>query len=110
MTRMLARRDVDEGSARDGRCGAGNAQDEAVVERFVKQPDGNNVLVMNLSKECAENNGMACLSAPIKIEPNTRYRLSFRYQSDGPKLRLAPFEGVSELGTFKPLSGSSGYS
>jgi len=59
--------------------------DEVAIE---KQPDGNNVLVMKLSKNCAQNNGMACLSAPIKIEPDTRYRLSFRYQSDGPKLHV----------------------
>jgi hypothetical protein len=52
------------------------------------QPDGNNALVMRLSKDCAETNGMACLSASIKIEPKTRYRLSFRYQSDGPRLHV----------------------
>ena len=55
---------------------------------IVKQADGNSVLVMKLFKDCAESNGMACLSAPIKIEPNTRYRLSFRYQSDGPRLHV----------------------
>ena len=55
---------------------------------IVKETDGNNVLVMNLSKDCADNNGMACLSRSIKIEPNTRYRLSFRYKSDGPKLHV----------------------
>jgi hypothetical protein len=48
----------------------------------------NNVLVMNLSKEVAENNGLACLSAPIPIEPATRYRLSFRYRSNGPTLHV----------------------
>lgn len=48
----------------------------------------NGALVMNLSRTCAENNGMACLSDEIKIEPNTRYRLSFRYKSDGPKLHV----------------------
>ena len=48
----------------------------------------NRVLAMNLSKEVAENNGLACLSAPIPIEPNTRYRLSFRYRSDGPTLHV----------------------
>lgn len=59
--------------------------DETAIAR---QSDGNNALVMKLSKECAENNGMACLSAPIRIEPNTRYRLSFRYQSDAPRLHV----------------------
>jgi hypothetical protein len=48
----------------------------------------NNVLAMNLSRDCAENNGLACLSDPIQIEPNTRYRLSFRYKSDGPSLHV----------------------
>ena len=47
-----------------------------------------NVLAMNLSKECAENNGLACLSDAIAIKPNTRYRLSFRYKSDGPTLHV----------------------
>ena len=43
---------------------------------------------MRLSKECAENNGMACLSEPIKVEPGTRYRISFRYKSDGPSTHV----------------------
>jgi hypothetical protein len=47
-----------------------------------------NVLAMNLSRTAAENNGLACLSESIKIEPKTRYRLSFRYKSDGPKLHV----------------------
>lgn len=47
-----------------------------------------NVLAMNLSRECAENNGMACLSDFIKIEPNTRYRLQFKYKSEGPSLHV----------------------
>jgi hypothetical protein len=51
-------------------------------------PVENNVLAMNLSKTAAENNGLACLSDAIKIEPNTRYRLSFRYKSDGPRLHV----------------------
>lgn len=46
------------------------------------------VLAMNLSKYCAENNGMACLSDEIAIEPGTRYRLSFRYKSTGPRLHV----------------------
>lgn len=48
----------------------------------------NNVLAMNLSRDCAETNGMACLSKSIEIAPNTRYRLSFRYKSDGPTLHV----------------------
>ena len=47
-----------------------------------------NVLAMRLSKECAENNGMACLSEPIKVTPRSRYRISFRYKSDGPSTHV----------------------
>lgn len=53
-----------------------------------RMPGGENVLAMNLSRYAAENNGLACLSEAIKIEPKTRYRLSFRYKSDGPKLHV----------------------
>ena len=63
--------------------------DKVVIYRM---PDGkggtNNVLAMNLSKYCAENNGLACLSDAIEIAPDTRYRLSFRYRSDGPTLHV----------------------
>jgi hypothetical protein len=48
----------------------------------------NTVLAMRLSKNCAENNGMACLSDPIKVTPRTRYRISFRYRSDGPSTHV----------------------
>jgi len=56
----------------------------------LSEPGGktNNVLAMNLSRTCAENNGMACLSQSIPIKPDTRYRLSFRYKSDGPTLHV----------------------
>lgn len=47
-----------------------------------------NVLAMNLSKDCAENNGMACLSEFIAIEPKTRYRLQLKYMSQGPSLHI----------------------
>lgn len=46
------------------------------------------ILAMNLSLTAAENNGLACLSDAIQIQPNTRYRLQFRYRSDGPKLHV----------------------
>jgi hypothetical protein len=59
-------------------------QDEAVITTV----DGNRVLAMRLSRTSAENNGLAVLSQSIQIEPNTRYRLSFRYKSDGPKLHV----------------------
>lgn len=51
-------------------------------------PDGGNAIVLNLSKDCAENNGLAALSDAISIQPNTRYRLQFRYKSDGPVLHV----------------------
>lgn len=55
-----------------------------------KGPGGKatNVLAMKLSRTCAENNGMACLSAPIEISRNQRYRLAFKYASDGPVLHV----------------------
>jgi hypothetical protein len=54
------------------------AEDEVVIVR-----DGDNyVLAMKLSRWCAENPGMSVISKEFKIEPNTRYRISFRYKSD----------------------------
>lgn len=53
-----------------------------------KDAPGHQVLAMRLSKDCAENNGMACLSDFIKIEPNQRFRLQFKYKSDGPSLHV----------------------
>ncbi len=50
--------------------------------------DQNNALAFNLSRYCAENNGLACLSDAIPIEPATRYRLSYRYKSDAPVLHV----------------------
>jgi hypothetical protein len=47
-----------------------------------------NVLAMNLTKDTAESYGLACLSDPIEIEPGTKYRVHFRYQSDGPTLHV----------------------
>jgi len=47
-----------------------------------------NVLVMRMSRGVAETNGLACLSDAIKIEAKTRYRLSFKYKSDGPSLHV----------------------
>lgn len=53
-------------------------------------PLGNDepVLVMNLSEDGASSNGLACLSGPIAIQPNTRYRLQFRYRSLGPSTHV----------------------
>lgn len=58
--------------------------DDAVITEV----DGSRVLVMRMSRDAAETNGLAVLSDPIPIDPDTRYRFSFRYRSDGPKLRL----------------------
>jgi hypothetical protein len=46
------------------------------------------VLAMNLSKDVAESNGLACLSDAVPILQNTRYRLRFNYKSDGPSLHV----------------------
>jgi hypothetical protein len=66
------------------------AVDKVNIYPFPAEKGGkpNNVLAMNLSRYCAENNGMACLSGPIQIKPDIRYRLSFRYKSDGPTLHV----------------------
>ncbi len=56
---------------------------------IIKNPDGSGrVLAFNLSKDVAESNGLACISSAIDIKPNTRYRLQFRYKSDGPNLHV----------------------
>jgi hypothetical protein len=58
------------------------------IDRVAIVPDpgnpGGRVLAMNLSKDVAESNGLACISSAIPIQPAMRYRLQFRYQSDGP--------------------------
>jgi hypothetical protein len=64
------------------------AEDKVNIHRLNEGGKVNNVLAMNLSRYCAENNGMACLSDSIKIDPDTRYRISFRYKSDGPSLHV----------------------
>lgn len=64
------------------------AEDKVVIWRMPENGATNNVLSMRLSRYCAENNGLACLSESIRIEPDTRYRLSFRYRSDGPTLHV----------------------
>lgn len=58
--------------------------DEAVITEV----DGSRVLAIRMSRDAAETNGLAVLSDPIPIEPSTRYRLSFRYKSDGPRLHV----------------------
>jgi hypothetical protein len=53
-----------------------------------KQSPKHNVLAMKLSKDVAESNGLACLSEPIDIQPDMRYRIQFKYKSDGPTLHV----------------------
>jgi len=65
-----------------------NADKIAIYRMPLVGDHPNNVLAMNLSKNAAENNGLACLSDAIAIDPKTRYRLSFRYKSDGPVLHV----------------------
>jgi hypothetical protein len=57
------------------------------VEIFRLEP-GHNVLAMRMSVDTAQNNGLACLSDPIDIQPGVRYRISFRYRSDGPNTHV----------------------
>jgi hypothetical protein len=66
------------------KASAGDGADDDDPATSVK----GNVLAMHLSKGVAESNGLACLSAPMDIEPNTRYRIQFRYKSDGPTLHV----------------------
>lgn len=61
------------------------APDQVAIWRM---EDGEKVLAMHLSRTAAENHGLACLSGAIPIEPQRRYRLQFRYRSDGPKLHV----------------------
>jgi hypothetical protein len=64
------------------------------VDRVAIVPDpeasaaGGRVLAMNLSKDVAESTGLACISSAIPIQPATRYRMQYRYQSDGPTLHV----------------------
>jgi hypothetical protein len=70
----------------------GDSLPEEDKVNIYRMPDGNggtrNVLAMNLSKNVAENNGLACLSDPIPIQAGMRYRIRFRYRSDGPTLHV----------------------
>jgi hypothetical protein len=54
--------------------------DEVVIRRSGDEQ----TLAMRLTVKTAESYGLACLSGKIPIEPDTRYRISFRYKSDGP--------------------------
>lgn len=63
-------------------------EDKVVILPLSEDGKTNNVLAMRLSRYCAENNGLAALSDKIEIAPDTRYRISFRYKSDGPTLHV----------------------
>jgi hypothetical protein len=60
-------------------------EDKVVINRVETRK---NALAMDLSYDCATNNGMAALSDAIEIQPGVRYRISFRYRSDGPDLHV----------------------
>jgi len=60
-------------------------EDKVAIVRKAGE-DGSGALVLHLSKYCAENNGLAALSDPIRIRPERRYRLSYKYKSDGPRV------------------------
>lgn len=62
------------------------AVDKVVIYRLPADKDNpaHNVLAMNLSLGVASYQGQACLSDATTIEPGARYRVSFRYMSDGP--------------------------
>lgn len=49
---------------------------------------GNNAIELKLSLQGAQTNGLAALSDLVSILPQTRYRLQFRYKSDGPVLHV----------------------
>lgn len=60
-------------------------EDKVAIVRGAGE-DGGSALVLHLSRYCAENNGLVALSDPIKIKPDTRYRLSYKYKSNGPRV------------------------
>jgi hypothetical protein len=65
--------------------------DKVVIYKLPQTKKGavpHNVLAMKLSTDVAESNGLACLSAPMDITPDVRYRLQFKYKSDGPTLHV----------------------
>ena len=64
--------------------------DQVVIYRAPARggAESNPYLIMNLSRNTAENNGLVARSAFLPIKPNVRYRLAFRYRSDGPTQRV----------------------
>ncbi|HEV7299751.1 MAG TPA: hypothetical protein VGN72_10330 [Tepidisphaeraceae bacterium] len=72
------------------RLGSALPDYDKIVIYTMTEADGtpNKVLAMQLSRATAEGPGLAALSEPIAIQPDTRYRLQFRYRSGGPKLHI----------------------
>jgi hypothetical protein len=64
------------------------AADILMICRRPSADPNSNVLVMNLSFHAATNNGLACLSDAIEIQPGMRYRLGLRYRSEGPNIQV----------------------
>jgi hypothetical protein len=68
------------------------SQEMPDVDQVAIVPDpgnsANHVLAMNMSKDVAESNGLACITTAIPIQPGRRYRLQYRYKSDGPTLHV----------------------
>ncbi len=60
-------------------------EDQAVIDRQAEEP---NTLAMKLSQTAAENNGLGCLSDAIAIKAGVKYRIAFKYKSDGPVLHV----------------------
>lgn len=68
-----------------GEAGAADGARPAAAEpRAGATGAGARVLAMRLSNGVAQNNGLACLSPPATVVAGMRYRLAFRYWSDGP--------------------------
>lgn len=60
------------------------------VDRVAIVPDetGNPRLVLRMGEGVAATYGLACLGGAVPVEPDTRYRLGFRYRSNGPVARV----------------------
>lgn len=66
---------------------AGNLPDDRMA--IVPHAEGNgHYLLMRMSKDVAELNGLACESVWIPVEQGAKYRFTVRYRSNGPRLRL----------------------
>jgi hypothetical protein len=59
----------------------------AAVAGDPKHAEGH-VLMMRISQQIAENNGLAVESTWIPVEQNKKYRFTAQYKSDGPHARI----------------------